>query len=162
LLAVKLMGVGDVVVVELSSARKAKAAELGADLVLDPAHDDVATAIAERFGQGVDVAFDAGGNAATIALALASVRPHGRVVNIALWEHPVEFDMFSMLFKESNLTASCAYCNDHADVIEALASGRIDVTPLITGRITFEEIVTGGIDELMNNRDAHVKILVHP
>ena len=36
LLAVKLMGAGDVVVVELSSARKAKAAELGADLVLDP------------------------------------------------------------------------------------------------------------------------------
>ena len=142
LLAVKLMGAGDVVVVELSSARKAKAAELGADLVLDPAHDDVAEALAERFGQGVDVAFDAGGNAATIALALSSVRPKGRVVNIALWEHPVEFDMFSMLFKESNLTASCAYCNDHGEVIDALASGRIDVTPLITGRITFEEIVT--------------------
>ena len=162
LLAVKLMGAGEVVVVELSSARKAKAAELGADLVLDPAHDDVAAVLAERFGQGVDVAFDAGGNAATIALALSSVRPKGRVVNIALWEHPVEFDMFSMLFKESNLTASCAYCNDHGEVIDALATGRIDVTPLITGRITFEDVVTGGIEQLIDNRDAHVKILVHP
>jgi (R,R)-butanediol dehydrogenase/meso-butanediol dehydrogenase/diacetyl reductase len=70
--------------------------------------------------------------------------------------------MFSMLFKESNLTASCAYCNDHAEVIAAIADGTIDVSPLITGRISFEEIVTGGIEELMNHRDAHVKILVHP
>jgi (R,R)-butanediol dehydrogenase/meso-butanediol dehydrogenase/diacetyl reductase len=162
LLAAKAMGAGTVVVVELTAARKAKAAELGADLVLDPNVDDIAARLAAEFGQGVDVAFDAGGNAATIALALASVRPRGRVVNIALWEHPVEFDMFSMLFKESNLTASCAYCGDHAEVIAAIADGTIDVSPLITGRISFEEIVTGGIEELLNNRDAHVKILVHP
>lgn len=162
LLAVKAMGAGTVAIVELTSARKRKAAELGADLVLDPVDDDIAATIAGVFGQGVDVAFDAGGNATTIELALASVRPKGRVVNIALWEHPVEFDMFSMLFKESNLTASCAYCGDHAEVIDALATGVIDVMPLITGRISFEEIVTGGIEELMHNRDAHVKILVHP
>jgi len=47
-------------------------------------------------------------------------------------------------------------------VIEAIATGRIDVAPLITGRISFEEIVSDGIEELINNRDAHVKILVHP
>ncbi len=162
LLSLKAQGAGEVVVVELTEARKAKAAELGADLVLDPRSDDVAAVLADRYGQGVDVAFDAGGHAETIQLALASVRPRGRVVNIALWEHPVEFDMFSMLFKESNLTASCAYCNDHAEVIEALASGAIDVRPLISARIPLEDIVTGGIEELMNNRDAHVKILVHP
>ncbi len=162
LLSLKVQGAGEVVVVELTDARKAKAVELGADLVLDPRSDDVVAVLADRYGQGVDVAFDAGGHAETIQLALASVRPKGRIVNIALWEHPVEFDMFSMLFKESNLTASCAYCNDHADVIEALASGAIDVRPLITARIPLEEIVTGGIEELMHNRDAHVKILVHP
>jgi len=162
LLAAKAMGAGKVVVVELTETRKLKAIELGADLVLDPNTDDIAAVLGAEFGQGVDVAFDAGGNAKTIELALASVRPRGRVVNIALWEHPVEFDMFSMLFKESNLTASCAYCNDHAEVIEAIRTGDIDVAPLITGRISFEEIVTGGIEELMNNRDAHVKILVHP
>ncbi len=162
LLSLKVQGAGEVVVVELTDARKAKAVELGADLVLDPRSDDVVAVLADRYGQGVDVAFDAGGHAETIQLALASVRPKGRIVNIALWEHPVEFDMFSMLFKESNLTASCAYCNDHADVIEALASGVIDVRPLITSRIPLEEIVSGGIEELMHNRDAHVKILLHP
>jgi (R,R)-butanediol dehydrogenase/meso-butanediol dehydrogenase/diacetyl reductase len=162
LLACKAMGAGRVCMVELTSARQRKAEELGADLVLDPAIDDVAEAIAGEFGRGVDVAFDAGGNAATIELALSAVRPRGRVVNIALWEHPVEFDMFAMLFKESNLTASCAYCGDHAEVIDALATGAIDVTPLITSRITFEEVVSRGIAELIDNRDAHVKILVHP
>jgi (R,R)-butanediol dehydrogenase/meso-butanediol dehydrogenase/diacetyl reductase len=162
LLAAKAMGADRVAVVELTTARKHKAAELGADLVLDPVTDDVSGTIGRLFGQGVDVAFDAGGNKATIELALGAVRPRGRVVNIALWEHPVEFDMFSMLFKESNLTASCAYCDDHGEVIDALATGAIDVAPLITGRISFDEVVTKGIEELMHNRDAHVKILVHP
>lgn len=162
LLAAKAMGAGRVAMVELTETRRHKALELGADIVLDPAVDDVASIVEHEFGQGVDVAFDAGGNATTITTALAAVRPRGRVVNIALWEHPVEFDMFSMLFKESNLTASCAYCDDHADVIEAIASGRIDVSPLITARIPFEQIVSGGIQQLIDHRDDHVKILVHP
>ena len=162
LLSSQAMGAGKTVVVELTTARQRKAAELGADLVLDPTTDDITAVLTDEFGRGVDIAFDAGGNSKTIELALASVRPRGRVINIALWEHPVEFDMFAMLFKDSNLTASCAYCNDHAEVIEAIATGGIDVAPLITGRISFEEIVSGGIDELVNNRDAHVKILVHP
>lgn len=162
MLAAKAMGAGQVAMVELAQERKRMAHRLGADLVLDPHLDDVAAEVRAAFGPGVDVAFDAGGNPATIALALGAARPRGQVVNIALWEHPVSFDMFSMINKESTLTASCAYCDDHASVIEALSSGQLDASPLITARIPFEAVVTDGIDELIDNRDQHVKILVHP
>jgi hypothetical protein len=33
---------------------------------------------------------------------------------------------------------------------------------MVTGRISIEDIVTMGIDELINNKDDHVKILVTP
>ena len=46
--------------------------------------------------------------------------------------------------------------------IEAIASCRLDLSPLITARISFDQVVSGGIEELLNNRDAHVKSLVHP
>jgi hypothetical protein len=33
---------------------------------------------------------------------------------------------------------------------------------MVTGRILIEDVVTKGIDELINNKDDHVKILVTP
>jgi (R,R)-butanediol dehydrogenase/meso-butanediol dehydrogenase/diacetyl reductase len=113
-------------------------------------------------GGGVDVAFDASGHNETMAMAIGCIRPKGTIVNIALWEHPAEIDMFQFLFTEAFLTSSVAYANDHTAVIAALASGRIDAAPLISKRIPLEEIVGGGLEELIHNKDQNVKILVHP
>jgi len=162
MLALRAAGAGLVVMVEISEARTATALAMGADVVLDPRAEDVVASVQQLTGGGVDVAFDASGHNETLALALAVVRPLGTVVNIALWEHPAEIDMFAFLFSEANLTSSLAYANDHAAVIAALASGRIDAAPLITKRIALEEIVTGGLEELIHHRDRNVKILVHP
>ena len=162
MMALRAAGAAAVVMVEVSAARKETAARLGADLVLDPTSDDVVAAVQRCTGRGVDVAFDAAGSNASIALAMQSVRPKGRVVNIALWEHPAEIDMRTMMFAESTVTASLAYCNDHAAVIAAMSSGLVDAAPLITKRIPLDEIVTGGLEELLHHRDRQVKILVTP
>jgi (R,R)-butanediol dehydrogenase/meso-butanediol dehydrogenase/diacetyl reductase len=162
MLALRAAGAGLIVMVEISEARKSKAVAMGADLVLDPKNQDVVAAVREMTSGGVDVAFDASGNNATLTTALSCVRPHGRVVNIALWEHPAEIDMFKFLFTEASLTSSLAYANDHASVISALSNGRLDAAPLISKRIGMEEIVSGGIEELIHNKDSNVKILVHP
>ena len=162
MLALRAAGAGLVAMVEISEARKQKALEMGADLVLDPTMEDVVATLRQITGGGVDVAFDASGHNETLTLALESVRPKGQVVNIALWEHPAEIDMFKFLFTEANLTSSLAYANDHAAVIAALAAGRIDAAPLISKRIPLEDIVSGGLEELIHHKDHNVKILVHP
>jgi (R,R)-butanediol dehydrogenase/meso-butanediol dehydrogenase/diacetyl reductase len=162
MLALRAAGAGLVVMVEIAEARKRKALAMGADVVLDPTTNDVVGIVRQMTGGGVDVAFDASGNNETLTLALKSVRSRGQVVNIALWDHPAEIDMMKFLFTEANLTSSLAYANDHAAVISALASGRIDAAPLISRRIPLEEIVSGGLEELIHNKDANVKILVHP
>ena len=162
LLALKDAGASFVAVAELSPARKAKAEQMGADLVLDPSVDDVVTVVQARTGGGADATFDASGHQATLTLALQAVRKRGRVVNIALWEHPATIDMFQFLFTEASLTSSCAYANDHAAVIDALASGRVDAAPLITKRIELEQVVAEGFESLATSRDRDVKILVRP
>ena len=45
-------------------------------------------------------------------------------------------------------------------MIALLRDGRIDPTPMITKRIVVDDIVAGGFEELLENRDQHVKILV--
>jgi L-iditol 2-dehydrogenase len=65
-------GASSVLAVEPLAHRREAAARLGADQVLDSASD-----LSEA---GVDVAFEAAGNDEAVALAMASVRPGGRVV----------------------------------------------------------------------------------
>jgi (R,R)-butanediol dehydrogenase/meso-butanediol dehydrogenase/diacetyl reductase len=47
-------------------------------------------------------------------------------------------------------------------VIRFIADGRIDVQPLITGRIALGDIVAHGFEELVNHKDRNVKIIVQP
>jgi len=65
-------GARSVLAVEPMAHRREAAERAGADVVVDPAAD-----VAEA---GVDVAFEAAGNDEGVALAMASVRPGGRVV----------------------------------------------------------------------------------
>ena len=65
-------GARSVLAVEPMAHRRDAAERAGADVVVDPAAD-----LAEA---GVDVAFEAAGNDEGVALAMASVRPGGRVV----------------------------------------------------------------------------------
>jgi len=68
----KLAGAGSVVAVEPLAHRKQAAERIGADVVLDPS--------ASLADAGVDVAFEAAGHDEGVGLAMASVRPGGRVV----------------------------------------------------------------------------------
>jgi (R,R)-butanediol dehydrogenase/meso-butanediol dehydrogenase/diacetyl reductase len=47
-------------------------------------------------------------------------------------------------------------------VIAFIADGRLDITPLVTGRIQLEQIVGQGFEELVNNKEHNVKIIVSP
>ena len=83
--ALKACGAGQVIVVEPAGARKQKAPAAGADTVLDPTETDVPEAIRDLTGgAGADVAFECAGIDRVLASAIASVRPGGTVVNVAL------------------------------------------------------------------------------
>ncbi len=71
----KAAGASSVLAVEPLAHRREAAARLGADQVFDSA------AVPDGgYGDGVDVAFEAAGNDEGVGLAVASVRPGGRVV----------------------------------------------------------------------------------
>jgi L-iditol 2-dehydrogenase len=70
----KAAGARSVLAVEPLAHRRAAAARMGADRVCNSAVDDAAVDVA------VDVAFEAAGNDEAVGLAMASVRPGGRVV----------------------------------------------------------------------------------
>ena len=65
-------------------------------------------------------------------------------------------------FHREAVARALAYNGEFADVIAFIADGRLDIAPLVTGRIGLEEIVERGFEELVNNKEHNVKIIVSP
>jgi len=93
---------------------------------------------------------------------LDGTRNGGTVVNVVIWGHKAEIDLFGLVLGELNLIGTAAYCGEHAQVIELLQQGRVPAELFNTGRIAVDDIVFGGFTELIVNKDDNVKILVHP
>ena len=163
LAVLKGMGV-TTIVSELSAARKEKAKETGvADYVIDPSQEDVYERAKEITGGDLpDVGFDAAGVNATINTLLKVVRPGGVVVMEAIWGHPAELDMHSLVVREIDLRGTIAYHNNHADTIKMVQDGKVDLKQFITHRIKLDEVIDKGFDILINHNDTAVKILVDP
>jgi len=163
IMCARAAGAAQVIALEMSSARKAKALEVGASLVLDPKECDALAEIRARtHGLGADVSFECIGNKHTAKLAIDVVRNAGKSVLVGIFEEPSSFNFFELVSTEKQVIGALAYNGEFADVIAFIADGRLDVEPLITGRIGLEDIVGRGFEELVNNKEHNVKIIVSP
>ena len=160
----KAAGAGLCIVVEMSAARKALAKECGADVILDPSECDVVAEVKKLTGgSGADVSFECIGNVKTGPLAIDVIRNNGRAVIVGIFEGPSEFNFFSLSATDKRVIGTLAYTlDDFKGVSALLANGAITAEPMITGKIALGDIVEKGFEELVNNKDAHIKILVEP
>jgi (R,R)-butanediol dehydrogenase/meso-butanediol dehydrogenase/diacetyl reductase len=83
-------------------------------------------------------------------------------VNVAIWGHEASVAMNDLVFREVNLLGSLAYADDHRPTIDLIAQGKVDPHQFITGRIGLDDLVVGGFEELIRNKEENVKILVRP
>jgi (R,R)-butanediol dehydrogenase/meso-butanediol dehydrogenase/diacetyl reductase len=165
LISLKAAGVEFVAVAENSSgARIAMAAEFGADLLIDTSTQSLTSEIARvTEGDGVDVVFEVAGVQATLDYALAAVKHGGTVVSICVWEYAPSMEMNTILCKEVNLLGSQAYANEYPAVLQAIADGRIaNPERMVTKRVSLDDALDQGFQELLQHRGDHVKILVAP
>jgi 2-desacetyl-2-hydroxyethyl bacteriochlorophyllide A dehydrogenase len=100
----KLSGACPVIAVDLVAARRQVARKMGADVVIDPAAEDVAKRIAElTSGKGVNAAIDASATTKVMPMLPALVRDEGRVIVLGGVHGKVEMDLYTH-FQKNNLT----------------------------------------------------------
>ncbi|KAL4875841.1 chaperonin 10-like protein [Aspergillus karnatakaensis] len=159
-----------VVISEVTASRKQMAKEFGADLVVDPTEypkgglDPVVVATqAAVQADGVDVCFDCTGLQSTLDTAVAAARPGGTVFNVAIYEQPVSLNLNALTLTEKRLTGGICYTDvDFQGLIEALESGKVAAEKLITSVVDLDDVIDKGLLELIQNKAAHVKILIRP
>lgn len=153
-------GATKIFVSDVSEERLAIAKKMGATHVLNPTKVDVvATVLAETNGDGVDVTFEAAGVQATLNTAVSATKRKGCVLILALFMAPVEISMFEALVKELTIKPTLAYANEFPQVIDMMATKRINVEQVITNRTQLEQIVPDGIRKLLDDK-SEAKILV--
>jgi len=159
----KAAGASKVFVLEMAKARKEYAKKLGATAVIDPSETDPVEEIRRLTdGIGVDVAIECVGGDKTGALAVDLTRVGGKTVLVGIFEKPSEIHFNNLVFFEKEIVGSLAYYGEFKTAIALLSDGRITAEPLITAKIKLDDIVEKGFEELLANREQHIKILVSP
>jgi L-iditol 2-dehydrogenase len=128
------LGVAAVTITDISPQRLAIARELGATLSVNVAEQPLAQA-----GIQADVLLECSGNQRALSDGVRSLRRAGMAVVIGM--SPGEELSVPMSFiqnSEITLTGIFRYANTYADAIALVATGRIDVRSLITGRYPLE------------------------
>ncbi|WP_166871226.1 2,3-butanediol dehydrogenase [Salinibacterium sp. ZJ450] len=151
------------IVSEVSNARREKAATSGvADVVVDPSTEDLKAVVAEHSGgAGANLAFDAAGVGVVVRQLLGVLGAGGRLEVVAIHTKPVEINIAGELtFGDRVLGSSIGYAGDHPEAIELVRSGKVNLAPFITSKITVDDIVEQGFERLITNKDNEVKILV--
>ena len=112
-------------------------------------------------GKGVDIVFDAAGAEAGMLAGMESLRLRGTYVNIAGWKQPFTLPLQFAMFRELTIKFSLGNNdNDYREVVEDFSAGRFaGVGALITRRLPVEDLAEKGLEELVKNKDDHVKIV---
>jgi 6-hydroxycyclohex-1-ene-1-carbonyl-CoA dehydrogenase len=139
-----------VVAVDVSDAKLAWAARLGAEAVVNASTTATVDKEVRRLtgGAGVDVAFEVVGRAPTQEQAFACLRTGGRLVLVGYSPESMTVNAGRVMFRELEVVGSLG-CRpvDYPRVIDLVRQGRIRVAELVTHRFPLEAI-NEGLDTL--------------
>lgn len=109
---------------------------------VDLNHQTLADAVsAGTDGWGVDIVFEASGSPKAFADLLQPVRPGGTVVLVGLPVDPVAVNVPAAISKEVRIETVFRYANIFERALQLIASGKVDLKPLITGTFDFGQSI---------------------
>jgi threonine dehydrogenase-like Zn-dependent dehydrogenase len=135
ILGLRASGAGCIVAVGRSSAgRRAAAAAVGADVVLDSRQTDVAQYVRDG-GLVISQTYECSGDRQALMACQHSLRAGGTIVGVALGG-TVDLDLHMFVGRGQRMVSACAYGNrDFQRALDLIASGVVDVRPLISERV---------------------------
>jgi 2-desacetyl-2-hydroxyethyl bacteriochlorophyllide A dehydrogenase len=160
----RLRGATRIIATELNPTRRAKAAELGADVVLDPATEDAVAVVRELTdGRGADCVIEAVGSVRTYRDAFEMVRVGGTVVAYGAAPSDQELALRPFDIYSKELTIVGSYAGTYAtwpDAIELIRAGRFDPDKIISNVVPLADVVRG-IEAAESDKDV-IKTQVRP
>lgn len=95
----------------------------------------------ESNGWGADLIFECSGYAPAMAEMFDLVCPGGKIALVGIPLQPFPFDVSKAQIKEARVESIFRYAHVYPRAVAMIASGKIDVKPLITDRFAFDDSV---------------------
>jgi alcohol dehydrogenase len=138
----KLFSPRNIVVVERSASRRETALKFGATHAVD--ESQAAATVAELTdGLGADVTIEAVGYPDAFELTASLVRSGGHIANIGVHEGPATLHLETLWAKQITLTTGIPSGLTIPQLLNSIATGALDATPMISHRLKLDEIMSG-------------------
>lgn len=160
--AARLRNPKKLIVLDMKDDRLELAKKFGADIVLNPAKDDVQKVIMDLSeGYGCDIYIEATGHPSSVSQGLKMIRKMGRFIEFSVFKDLVSVD-WSIISdrKELDLLGShlSPYC--YETVIEWIASGKMKSEGVVTHTFGLDEWEKAF--EIANKGDKSLKVMLIP
>jgi len=162
----KLKGATTIIVVETIPERIEMAKRVGADIVIDfKTADPVDEIMRVTNGRGVDVAIEALGLQSTFESCLRVLKPGGTLSSLGVYAEDLTIPLAAFhagLGDHKIITSLCPGGKERMRrLMNVIASGRIDLEPLVTHRFRLEQIEEA-YELFANQRDGVLKVAITP
>jgi len=142
LLTAKAMGAEKVCITDISESRLQMAKSLGADAIVlvktkDP--QKVASQVHEALGCSPTIAIECSGAEPSIQTSIYATRSGGTVVLVGLGAPNATLPIVNAATREVDIRGIFRYANCYQQALGLIASGKINVKPLVTHRFPLEE-----------------------
>jgi 2-desacetyl-2-hydroxyethyl bacteriochlorophyllide A dehydrogenase len=132
-LVAKASGASRIIVADVVPEQLQRALALGADAVVDVRSDP----LSEPFNVGLE----ASGHPDSLPRLIDAIRAGGRIAIVGMAGQDLSFDSVTAGVKELDIHGVFRYANAYAEAIDLVATGQVDVAPLITHRFPFEDAI---------------------
>jgi L-iditol 2-dehydrogenase len=160
--SVKLRGARTALACDVNEFRLELARQVGADACLNPAKVNLRDEILKRTGgRGADVAFEVVGFGETFRQAISLTRMGGCVVAVGNLQKEIEFNLQELVSRELTFTGSYASAGEFRTCIDLIASGKINVGPLVSEVLPLRE-GPAAFQRLLEGKENLLKIVLEP
>jgi (R,R)-butanediol dehydrogenase / meso-butanediol dehydrogenase / diacetyl reductase len=140
IMCLRLAGVEQIVGVGRSPGRRAAAAKVGADVVIDTTQTSVTQYVRDS-GRRFAAVLECSAAPGAITEALEVLEPGGTCVEVALTQEAPGISMFAMVASGLRLAGSCSFApEDYEAAVGHIAAGRVPVADIISERVGLDAV----------------------
>ncbi|KAK7116618.1 sorbitol dehydrogenase-like [Littorina saxatilis] len=144
LLVARARGAAEVVITDLDQSRLDFAKTMGASAVIKVSSKDpkvTAAQVEEVLGEPADITIECSGAPPSIRTAIYATKSGGCVVLVGLGPDLIELPVVNASVREVDIRGIFRYVNCYPTALAMVASGKVNVKPLVTHRYTLEQTI---------------------
>ena len=153
-------GCSKVLISDVSAPKLSIASQYAGIIPVNITHEKLADVVARHTDRwGVDVLFEASGSPRVYPTMFDFVRPGGAVVIVGLPVEPVQFNVAAAVINELRIETVFRYANVYDRAIDLIASGKVDLKPLISETFAFDDSIKA-FERAAEGRPTDVKLQI--